>query len=70
MEIIVTINHVEKTLPRAVSVGMEELVGLSLTEAHNYIDSKVRQFVAETVSYSWAVEKRTLPIRDTEQVAA
>ncbi len=63
------INGHKQIIPHAVSIEVDEIGGLPFGAAHCYVDDKVKQFVAEAVSYSWAVEKRALPAPATQSVA-
>jgi hypothetical protein len=59
------LNGQTQTIPHAVTVEMDELAGLPLAEARRYVDDKVKQWVTQHVNYSWTVEQRALPVRET-----
>ena len=66
----VCINGHQQIIPHAVSIDVDEIAGLPFGEVRRYVDDKVKQFITETINYSWAVEKRVLNDRETKSIAA
>lgn len=64
------INGHQQVIPQAVQIDVDEIGRLPFGEVHRYIDEKVKRWIAETVKFTWTVERPRATAKEREQVAA
>jgi hypothetical protein len=69
--VTLNINGQTETFPHAITVEMDEIIGLSMMEARQYVEGKIKRWIAETVNFTWTVERSTTASKtEREPVAA
>ena len=64
------INGHRQVIPQAVQIDLDEIGGLPCGEARRYVDEKVKRWIAETVKFTWTVERPRAVAKEREQIAA